>query len=508
MKSQKFSAILVFAVFLGIVGGLIIASNFDITNISFAANDNEEIKESVVLGNDDPIPDELLGLNQLSKGFAKVAERVSPSVVTINSQQVVKQQYHPFFNDEFFRRFFGERMPEEQERVMRGLGSGVIVNPDGYILTNNHVVKDADEINVAMDGKEYEAEVIGTDPESDLAVIKIEKEDLIAIKLGSSEKLQVGEWVLAVGNPFMESLETTVTAGIVSAKGRHLPGLGEGSIRYQDFIQTDAAINPGNSGGALVNLQGQLVGINTAILGQANVGIGFAIPIDLAKSIMEQLINEGRVVRGYLGVMIGPVSEEMAQFMELETTDGAIVSEVVADSPADKGGVKVEDIIIELNGKEIKSHDHLTNSVATIAPGTKVDVKVWRDGKIKELTIKLGERPSGGIAKVEEKSGEKVESKIGINVENLTPDLAQRFGYEEDEGVIITNVARNSVAAREGIRRGQLITAVNRKPVKNVNDFNSHVKNLETGDIILLRLKAGDSSFFRALRIPKDKEEK
>lgn len=506
MKSQKTSALIVFAVFIGIVAGLIIASNFDLTNRGIAADERSEAVEPVALGNDEPIPEELLGLDQLSKGFAKVAESVSPSVVTINSQTVVKQRVHPFFNDEFFRRFFDFQMPEEQERVMRGLGSGVIVNKDGYILTNNHVVKDADEITVAIHGKEYDAEIVGADPESDLAVIKIDKGDLTPIKLGDSDKLQVGEWVLAIGNPFSDVLESTVTAGIVSAKGRQLRNLGDGSIRYQDFIQTDAAINPGNSGGALVNLRGELVGINTAILGQANIGIGFAIPINLAKNIMEQLISEGRVIRGYLGVFIGPVTEEMAQFMERESTDGAIVSEVIQDSPAEKGGIKVEDIIIEVNGIKIKDHDHLTNTVATFAPGTKVKVKVWREGKIKELTVELGERPSAEMAKADEKAVENVESKVGITIENLTRELAERFGYQNEEGVLITAVKENSVAAREGLRRGQLITAVNRKPVKTVKDFNEIVKNLKEGDIILLRLKAGESSFFRALRIPKEKK--
>lgn len=504
MKSQKFSAILVFAVFIGIVAGLIIASNFDLTEKGIAAYEPEA--KPVLLGNDDPIPDELLGLDQMSNGFANVAESVSPSIVTINSEQVVKQQVHPFFQDEFFRRFFNAPDGGE-ERVMRGLGSGVVVNPEGYILTNNHVIKDADAITVSMNDKEYDAEVIGKDPESDLAVIKIDKDGLTAIKLGNSENLRVGEWVLALGSPFDEMLETTVTAGIVSAKGRRLNELGGGSIRYQDFIQTDAAINPGNSGGALVNLRGELVGINTAILGQANVGIGFAIPINLARSVMEQLIADGRVVRGYLGVQIAPVSEELAEFYELDSAEGAHVQQVVEDSPADKGGVKVEDVIVELEGVKIKSHDHLTNTVANIAPGTKVDVKVWRDGKEKDLTIKLGERPDGGVVRnEEEEQEEKVESKIGIQVANLTADLARRYGYDEVEGIIITNVKNNSVAAKEGIRRGHLITAANRKPVRNVKDFNNIVKDLDAGDILLLRLKAGDSSFFRALRIPKDKE--
>ena len=309
MKSKKYSFILVFAIFVGIVTGLIIASNFNLPLKGVAADSEKETVEPVVLGSSEPVSEELLGLEKFSKAFAKVAEKASPSVVTISSQSVVKRRTNPFFQDDFFRQFFN--VPEEQEQILRGLGSGVIINPDGYILTNNHVVKDADELTVSIDKKDYDAKVVGTDPESDLAVIKIDKTGLPAIKLGNSDDLEVGEWVLAIGNPFDKIFRSTVTAGIVSAKGRTLPQLGGGKIQYQDFIQTDAAINPGNSGGALVNLRGELIGINTAILGQANVGIGFAIPVYLAHSVMQQLISEGHVIRGYLGVMISNVSDEI-----------------------------------------------------------------------------------------------------------------------------------------------------------------------------------------------------
>ena len=506
MKSQKFSAVFVFAVFIGIVVGLVIASNFDLTLRSLASDKDISADEArpVVLGSDEPMPEELVSLQELSKGFAKVAQMVSPTVVTINSQAIVKRRMHPFFDDEWLRQFFNFEIPE-QEQILRGLGSGVIVNPDGYILTNNHVIKDADEITVSIDGEEYEAEIVGKDPESDLAVIKIDKKNLPTIKLGNSDELQVGEWVLAIGNPFSEVLQSTVTAGIVSAKGRKLNDLGGGRIRYQDFIQTDAAINPGNSGGALVNLKGELVGINTAIVGQANVGIGFAIPINLARNIMEQLIAEGRVVRGYLGVLIGDVDEDMAKFYGLDEHKGAIVSQVVPDGPADRGGIKEEDIILKINDTEIRDADHLTNTVATIPPGTKVKVTVWRDGKEKVLTVELGERPQEGLASAEEPK-KKIENQLGIEVHDLTPELARRYGYEGDEGVLIVNVRRNSIAAREGLRAGLLITAVNRKPVRNVRDFNRIMKELEPGDIVLFRLKFRDSSFFRALRIPKEKK--
>ncbi|NOY60659.1 MAG: Do family serine endopeptidase [Calditrichaeota bacterium] len=502
MKSQKFSIILIFAIFVGIVTGLIIASNFNLPLKGVAADSEKETVKPVVLGSNEPVSEELLGLEKFSKAFAKVAEKVSPSVVTISSQSVVKRRTNPFFQDDFFRQFFN--VPEEQEQILRGLGSGVIINPDGYILTNNHVVKDADELTVTIAKKDYDAKVVGTDPESDLAVIKIDKTGLPAIKLGNSDDLEVGEWVLAIGNPFDKIFRSTVTAGIVSAKGRTLPELGGGKIQYQDFIQTDAAINPGNSGGALVNLRGELIGINTAILGRANVGIGFAIPVNLAHSVMQQLISEGHVIRGYLGVMISNVSDEMAQFYKLDEAKGAFVNQVVEDSPAGKAGVKEEDIIIKLNDEKIENRDQLTNKVASYPPDSKVKLTVWRDGKEKVLTVKLAERPSGGIAKSEEST--KNENKLGIEVQDLTNELARRLGYEDGEGVIITSVKGNSIAAREGLREGQLITAVNRQPVHNVREFNKIIRRLKPNDIVLFKLKYKDMSFFRAIRIPKDKK--
>ena len=272
MKSRKNIVLLFLGVFIGMTAMLVLSANFSGLVGEVAASRNP-----VPLGANEPVPEELAGLQNLSKAFVHVAQIANPAVVTINSTQTVKQPSHPFLNDPFFRQFFD--LPEgSQERVMRGLGSGVIVNPDGYIITNNHVISDADEITVTINRKEYEAKVVGKDPGSDVAVIKIEKSGLPTVNLGDSDKLQVGEWVMAIGNPFSDELQNTVTAGIVSAKGRSLSGLGSGSrLTYQDFIQTDAAINPGNSGGALVNLRGELVGINTAIVGQANVGIGFAI---------------------------------------------------------------------------------------------------------------------------------------------------------------------------------------------------------------------------------------
>ncbi len=503
MKSRNYRILFVFAIFVGIVVGLIIASNFDMAEQGVAASEGSGETPALSLGSSEPVPQELLGLENLSKAFVKVAEEVSPAVVTINSQAIVRTR-NPFYDDEFFRYFF--RMPEQQEQVRRGLGSGVIVNADGYILTNNHVVSEADEVTVVFKGEEYDAEIVGTDPESDLAVIKIDKKDLPTLKLGDSEELKVGEWVLAIGNPFSDILQHTVTSGIVSAKGRsNLPIGGNRSIQYQDFIQTDAAINPGNSGGALVNLRGELVGINTAILGQANVGIGFAIPVNLAKDVMEQLISEGRVVRGYLGVMIESVDEDMAQAFDRDNAGGALVQRVVEDSPAEKGGIEPGDIILEVEGTEISDSNHLTNLIAGYEPDTKVDMVIWRDGKRKKISVSLDERPTSGEPQAQPASQD-VTEELGLEVQTLTSQLARRFGYEAEEGVLITDVRRGSVASREGLRAGDLVLSVSRKPVTNEREFYQIVEKAGPNEILLFRLKRDNMSFFRTLRVPKDRD--
>ncbi len=503
MKSRKISFVVLFSIFIGIVVGLVISSNLNLPIKSIAAGSSND-DQPIQLGATSVVSEELQGLEGLSKAFVAVSKEVSPAVVTINSQTVIKRQnYHPFMDDEFFKRFF--RMPEEREQSVRSLGSGVIVNPDGYILTNNHVVNDANEITVVIDKEEYEAEIIGKDPESDLAVIKIEKDNLPTVKLGNSDDLEVGEWVLAIGNPFSDMLQNTVTSGIVSAKGRSGLQIGGGRMPYQDFIQTDAAINPGNSGGALVNLRGELIGINTAIVGQANVGIGFAIPINLAKNVMKQLINDGRVIRGWLGVYIADIDENMAKAFEMEHTKGALVQQVVKDSPAEKAGLVDGDVITKVEDVKIENSSQLTNYIATFAPDSKINVTIWREGKEKQVTVKLGERPADGTSS-EKKTDDSVKNKLGIEVEELSSSLRQRLGYETEEGVIVSQLESNSVAAREGIREGDLIMSVNRKEVKSVKEFNDAVKDLEQNDIVLFRLKRGDTSFFRALRIPKDKK--
>jgi serine protease Do len=501
LKSKKASALVVLGIFIGAIVGLVLASNFSLTGDVEAQN--SATIQPVALGSDEPVDEELKGLETLSKAFSKVAKEVSPSVVTINSEAVVKRRVHPFMDDEFFRRFFN--FPDQdREQVLRGLGSGVIINPDGYILTNNHVISEADEIYVTFDNERYDAEIIGTDPYTDLAVIKIDKEDLPAIRLGDSDELDVGEWVLAIGNPFSDVLENTVTAGIVSAKGRTGLAIGggrRGGIQYQDFIQTDAAINPGNSGGAMVNLRGQLVGINTAIVGQANVGIGFAIPINMARGVMEQLIESGRVSRGYLGVTIQELDDALASSYGLDEPKGVLITGVQEDTPADKVGLKAEDIILSVDGEVVTNVTELQRTIASFAPESKVKLKIWRDNKESTVEVTLGELPTDEEGMASPQASSNAE-KLGLEVQNLTDQLAQRLGYEDEEGVLVADVKPTSVADREGLKEGDLIIAVNRQPVRNIGDFNKELSSVEPDDIVLFRIKRGSVSLFAALRMP------
>ncbi|MFQ6113450.1 MAG: Do family serine endopeptidase, partial [bacterium] len=393
----------------------------------------------------------------------------------------------------------------EQEFRQHGLGSGVIVDQGGYILTNYHVVKEADEINVVIDKKEYDATIVGTDPATDIAVVKIDKKNLPAIILGDSDKLEVGEWVLAIGNPFDLSLEHTVTAGIISAKGRSGLRLG-GEVNYQDFIQTDAAINPGNSGGALVNLKGELVGINTAIIAGntgGNVGIGFAIPIDMAKRVMDELIAHGKVIRGYLGVRIGTPDAEMSEALGLKENEGAVVVEVQRDTPADRAGLKKYDVIVEVEGHPIESAQELTNLIASYDPGTRVNLKIVRDGKIKYIAVTLAERPETSDETPRIAQSRSVTARLGLQVTELTNRLAREYGYEGEEGVLVSDVRSNSVAYEKGIRRGDLIKEVNRKKVKSVREFESIVEKLDAGKIVLFQIKRGRENNFVAMKVPK-----
>lgn len=429
-------------------------------------------------------------LRRMGNAFASVAERASPGVVGIVARRKVAQAASPTqespwgdqldpFSEEFFDRFF-RRSPRDQsprrDYTQRAQGSGFIISKDGYIITSNHLVGQADEVRVELvGGRTVDAKVVGTDPDSDVAVIKVEADNLTPVPLGNSDDLQVGEWVLAIGNPM--GLSHTVTAGIVSAKGRS----GLNIATYENFIQTDAAINMGNSGGPLINLNGQAVGINTAILGPGggNIGIGFAIPINMAKEVANQLIKTGSVERGYLGVVPQDLTEDLAAAFDLEEGKGVVLSQVTEDSAAAKAGMKAGDVVLEFRGTPIESATQFRNLVAGGRPGETVEMVVLRNGKRETISATLDARPSAeqlqGQQRREEPPEEEEPQRLGLTVHDLTSEMAQRFGYEGQEGVIITRVAPDSEAAEKGLRAGYVIKEVNRQPVSNVEQYRKAV---------------------------------
>ena len=429
--------------------------------------------------------------------FATLAKRVGPSVVNVSTTQVRKAAADvpsPFDGDDpmsqFWQRFFGGRIPRGSQRQM-GLGSGFIIDRNGTILTNYHVVDGAQKISVTLsDGKSYDAKVLGKDEKTDIAVIKIDAgQDLPAVTLGDSDRLDVGEWVMAIGNPF--GLDHTVTSGIVSAKGRQI-----GAGPYDNFIQTDASINPGNSGGPLINLRGEVVGITTAIYSQSggNIGIGFAIPTNSIKEVLPQLKDKGRVVRGYLGTTVQKITPEIADSLGVKQQRGALVADVVRGSPAERAGIKTGDIITEFNSKEVKDSTELPGLVARVAPGTGTSIKVLRDGKEMTLAITVGEMKDTEVAA----SGQQGE--LGLAVQPVTPEVAQSLGLDRAEGLVITEVKPGSAADDAGLREGDLITQINRRPVKNLADYNREMAQSKKGQSVLLLVRRGDSSVFLALK--------
>jgi serine protease Do len=444
--------------------------------------------------------------DQLSLVFEHASEKVGPSVVPILSEQTVAatspfgaggDSFRDFFGDEFFKRFFGGQ-PGGKETV-KGLGSGVIVSPDGYILTNNHVVEGASKLTVMIgDKKKLEAKVIGTDPQTDVAVIKVEAQGLPAAELGDSDNVRVGQWVLAVGNPFQ--LMHTVTSGIISAKGRSSVGLAE----YEDFIQTDASINPGNSGGALADLDGKVIAINTAISTPSggSVGIGFAIPINMAKNVMDVLINKGHMSRGYLGVLLQNVDESLAKALGLEGSEGVIVADVTSGSPAAKAGLKRGDVILTVDGKPVGDTIGLRNVIARSAPGTSVNLGIVRDGKRMDVTAPLGERPNDG--KSAELGGDenRAPGKLGLTVQDLTPDIASQLGYDDERGALVSAVEQGSAADEAGLRRGDLILAVNRSPIASAAALADALRPAKSGDAVAMLVRRGDNTFYVAVTVP------
>ncbi|MFQ6083055.1 MAG: DegQ family serine endoprotease [Candidatus Aminicenantia bacterium] len=432
--------------------------------------------------------------------FVEVAKKVGPVVVKIDSIIVEKRKVSDWGEEwpfgDFWDRFFGFPREREREYESRGVGSGFIISQDGYILTNNHLVQNARQVKIyTVDEKEFNAKIVGTDPKTDLALLKIKGKHLPYTKLGDSNSVQIGEWVLAIGNPF--GLSHTVTAGIVSAKGRQL--IGKNVPEYQDFIQTDAAINRGNSGGPLVNMKGEVIGITSNILSPSggNVGIGFAIPINLAKTVIKELKEKGRVIRGHLGVSITSITEDVKKSLDLETKQGALVNSVDPDTPADKAGLKRYDVIIEFDGEKIKDANHLKFKVAETPPDKKVKIKVIRDGKEKILTAVLDELESP-----EEEKLTIAKKDLGLSLVPLTPQMARRYGYRFSGGLLVTDVKRWSEADRQGIKPGDVILEVNRREVNILRDFERILERAKSGDTLMLLIKRGDFEFIRTLRIP------
>ena len=472
-------------------------------------------------------PRDIADVKKTGEVFAHVAAQAAQAVVFVDVKKEIDRSGRggpPGDLGNLFERFFrfgppghggeghqfrpaprGRRGPTQEgpKRYQRGQGSGFLVSSDGYILTNNHVVADADEVTVKLrDGRKFEAKIVGTDPSSDVALVKIEGKGLPFLELGDSDELKVGHWVLAIGSPF--GLSHTVTSGIVSATGRSRVGI----VDYENFIQTDASINPGNSGGPLIDLDGKVVGINTAILSRsgASAGIGFAIPANMARSIYLQLQSDGRVTRGFLGIVIQDVDEDLARSFALKTAEGILVSQVQKGAAADKGGLQVGDVIVEVDGEPAGSTDVFRNKVAMTPPGTRMGLQVIRDGRRKGLMIKVGEREEDGEAATETSAAEGMSSEelaesLGFRVQELDASLAKRFGYEGEKGLLVAWVASGSQAAERGLRPGVLIVEVNRKPVADLRDFEGAVGSGKPGDTVLLLVRDGEFTRYVALEL-------
>lgn len=447
-------------------------------------------------------------LLDLNNAIVDIAEKTNPAVVMITTEKVQEQQVmrNPF--SQFFGNPYGQQDQETREYTQRGLGSGVIVSDDGYILTNNHVIEDVDEIKIQLfNGDEVEAKLIGTDPSTDIAVVKVDIDDLPSVKLGNSESLKVGAFVLAIGSPLSQNLAHTVSFGIVSAKSRSI-GLIDSGAGFEDFIQTDAAINPGNSGGALIDMNGELVGINSAIASRSggNDGIGFAIPIDLAKRIMDDLIEKGEVSRGYLGMYFGgEVDRTMAKALNLDKARGIIVAKVEEGGPSDKAGLEEQDVIVAIDGQQVVDWNMFRSKIASMRPEDKVTLDIIREGKEKTLIVTLGERNLEEVARsVTPEATMTMEEKIGFNVSDLNSNIRQQLKLESSvDGVIVERIKESSNAYERGLRRGDVITTVKNNKVENLSEFFKEIEKIDkNGDeVVLLKIIRNNGNQFIAFEL-------
>jgi serine protease Do len=498
LNKKRFYFGAAFILVLGVFVGLVLSSRLNITSPLPAKS--QISSKSIDL------------LTQLSEAQSEVAAVSTPSVVNISTTRVIKSRDEaPFdlFDDPFFRRFFGDQFPHPnapKEHKEQSLGSGVIVSEDGYIVTNNHVIEKAQEIKVLLlNKKDYKAKVVGADPKTDIAVIKIDAKGLPALPWGDSNKLKVGETVFAIGNPF--GLNQTVTMGVISAVGRANVGIAD----YEDFIQTDAAINPGNSGGALVNARGELIGINTAILSRTGgyQGIGFAVPSSMARQVMDSLVKYKKVVRGWLGVSIQEVTSDLAEEFGVKDLKGALVSSVMKGSPAEKAGIKQGDVILQYDGRVVEDTGHLRNMVSQTPIGSKIKVKVFRQKKEMELDVVIAELPkkiadastdepdSGAAPDNEEEST----ALAGLVVRQLTPDLAQRYGYDETErGVVVIKVEAGSRVADSGVKPGDIILQINQQNVATMEEYKKMASKIKGKERILLLLRRKGQDLFVTVR--------
>lgn len=443
------------------------------------------------------VPTQIL---ETSKAFSEIVNAVSPAVVNISSTKVMRRDSAPFSEDpffDFFNPFHDFAFPKKWKE--QSLGSGVIVSKDGYIITNNHVVEQSEDIRVTLfDKRSFRGKVVGADPKTDIAVVKISADDLPTVPLGDSDKLQVGEFVLAIGNPF--GLSHTVTMGIISAVGRANVGIAD----YEDFIQTDAAINPGNSGGPLVNVKGEIIGINTAIFSRSGgyQGIGFAVPSNMSRLVMDQLMKQGKIVRGWLGVSIQDVTPELSQKFGLKEAKGALVSEVSKGSPAESAGITQGDIILEFNGKEVKSVGALRNTVAQSKVGTQVAIKILRGGKEYTLKAVIAELPKDVAGAPQEPSSGDIQRNAfsGITVMELTKEIARQLGLgPEEKGVVVVRVEQGSAADEAGLKKGDVVQEIDRKKIHGVDDFKRLSSAIESGTTTLLFINRGGKRFYLTL---------